>query len=430
MGRYRRVSFLIAGLLFIPAVLFAQFNNSTSSPYSRFGLGDLHSTSFGRSAAMGGASLASRYNLQINSSNPASYTAIDSLNFLFEFGMQGHFSKFSTETSSMKTNDVNFNYFAMSFRISDIMAASLGIQPYSDVGYNVQVSDVLENTGAILNSYYGTGTISKAFLGFAIEPVKNVSVGVNINYLFGELNRNSEVYFANTSYYGVQRYQVLRIRDFGLDFGLQATLPLNNDKEITFAAIFANKPKFTDFSSDIIQKNISYYNGSTTVYDVDTLHFSEEEKGELVFPYTFGGGVSYRKKNVYEINIDYYYQNWSEATFFGEPSTFLTDLNKFAIGAEWIPDRFSIRSVLNRMAYRAGFKYEQSYHSFGGHQINDFGISFGVGIPIYRSASTLNLGAELGKRGTEDYGLVLENYAKVNFSMNLHDLWFIKRKID
>ena len=59
-----------------------------SSPYSRYGLGDLQSSAFGRATAMGGAGIASRYNLQINSANPASYTAIDSLNFLFEFGLQ------------------------------------------------------------------------------------------------------------------------------------------------------------------------------------------------------------------------------------------------------------------------------------------------------------------------------------------------------
>lgn len=430
MGRFSRVSFLIAGLIFIPAVLFAQYNNSTSSPYSRYGLGDLHSTAFGRSTAMGGAALASRYSLQINSSNPASYTSIDSLNFLFEFGMQGTFAEYETDISSANSNDVNFNYFAMSFRISDRVATSIGLQPYSDVGYQVVVNDEIDNVGSVYTNYNGSGSISKAFFGIAVEPIKNVSLGVNINYMFGQLSRNSEVSFSNSAFYNVQRYSVLRMRDFGLDFGLQATLPLKNKTEITFAAVFANRPEFSDFANDKIQKTLSYYNGQNTVTDVDTLYFKEEEKGIIKFPYTFGGGLSYRKKDVFEVNFDYYYQNWSEATFLGETSDFLTDLNKFAIGGEWIPDRFSIRSVLNRMAYRVGFKYLQSYHMFGGNQINDFGISFGVGIPVYRSASTINLGAEFGRRGTTDHNLVLENYAKVNLSLNLHDLWFIQRKID
>ncbi|WP_297088715.1 hypothetical protein [uncultured Draconibacterium sp.] len=426
MGRVSRVSFLIAGLLFIPAVLFAQFNNSTTSPYSRYGIGDLQPYSFGRSTAMGGATLGSRYNLQINPANPASYTALDSLNFIFEFGLEGKFSNYKTETNSMNANDVNFKYFALSFRITDWMATSLSLTPFSDVGYFVESITDMEHVGNVYTTYYGAGTISNAKWGLAIEPVKNISVGANLNYRFGQLNRNTEIVFADPSFYNVQRYSTLRIRDFGLDLGMQATLPMKNDKSLTLGVVFANSPGYTDFVSDIIQKNLSYGGA----LDQDTLLYREEEKGELVFPLTLGGGVSFAKENVYEINIDYYHEGWSDARFLGSKSKFLTDLNKFAIGAEWIPDKFSIRSFVNRVAYRAGFKYEQTYHTFAGQHINDFGISFGVGIPMYRSNSTLNLSAEFGQRGTKEYNLVLEKYAKVNLSVSLHDLWFMQRKID
>ena len=427
MARNRRVRFIIAGLIFFPAVLFAQFNNSTTSPYSRYGLGDLASYSFGRSTAMGGATLASRNGLQINTANPASYSAIDSLNFLFEFGLQGSFSRYKTEISSMTSNDVNFNYFAMNFRINRWMATSLGILPYSNVGYYVKAGEDLENAGAYQTLYYGDGTISDAFLGLAIEPIKNISLGVNLNYRFGNLSRNSELTFASPDLYLLQRYSKLRLRDFGLEFGAQATLPLKNNKFIVLGAVFESKPTYTSFTSDVVQKNI-YYSSST--YDQDTLFSRKEEKSEIVFPTTFGLGLSFSKKNVYEVNVDYYYQGWADATFFGEKSEFLTDLNKFAIGAEWIPDMTSIRSAFKRVAYRAGFNYEQTYHSFNGHQINSFGISFGLGIPLYRSNSTINVSAEFGKRGTTKYSLVREDYAKINLSANLHDLWFIQRKID
>jgi hypothetical protein len=426
MGRISRVSFLIAGLVIFPAMLFAQFNNSNTSPYSRYGLGDLQPYSFGRTAAMGGASLASRHGLQINTSNPASYTAIDSLNFLFEFGLSGHFSSYKTEANTMKTNDVNFNYFAMSFRINNWMATSLGLQPYSNVGYRVEANSNLDNVGDFRTLYYGSGTVSDAFLGLAVKPAKNISVGFNLNYMFGTLNRNSEVAFANAGFYNLQRYSKTRIGDFGLDFGAQAVFPLKEDKQLVVAAVFESKPTYTAHGSDIVQKNLTY----AQAVDQDTLVFQDEKKGKIILPNALGLGLSLSKKDVYEINVDYYYQGWSDSKFLGNKSEFLTDLNKFAIGAEWIPEKYSIRNVLKRIAYRAGFKYEQTYHTFGGHQINDFGISFGLGIPLYRSASTLNIGAELGKRGTTDYNLVRENYAKINLSMNLHDLWFMQRQID
>ncbi len=417
---------MIAGLIFIPAVLFAQFNNSTTSPYSRYGLGDLQPYSLGRSTAMGGASLASRYNMQINAANPASYTSLDSLNFIFEFGLEGKFARYHTDDNSMEANDINFKYFAMSFRINRWMATSLSLTPYSDVGYFVTSVNDMENVGNVYTTYYGAGTISNAKWGLAIEPIKNISVGANLNYRFGQLNRNTEVTFADPSFYNLQRYSTLRIRDFGLDLGLQATMPLKDDKSLTLGLVYANSPEYTDFVSDIIQKNLSY----AGALDQDTLRYEEEEEGELVFPMTFGAGLSFAKENVYEINIDYYHEGWANAEFLGGKSIFLTDLNKFAIGAEWIPDKFSIRSFINRVAYRAGFKYEQTYHTFAGQHINDFGISFGVGIPMYRSNSTLNIGAEFGQRGTKEHNLVLEKYAKVNLSVSLHDLWFMQRRIE
>lgn len=410
-----------------PTLLFAQFNNNTTSPYSRYGIGDLQSYGFGRSTAMGGASLAGRNGQQINLANPASYSAIDTLGFMFEFGVNGKFSSFKNDLGNYGSNDINFQYLAMNFQVSKRMGAALGLVPVSDVGYNVTIIDDIENAGAIQTDYYGAGTISKAFLGLAYEPFKNLSVGADLNYSFGMLNRNTEVnFFGASDFYRIQQYKNLQISDFGIDFGLQATLPLKNNKKIILGVVMENNPRYTSNSSDITQKNLSTANST----DRDTLNFEEKNKGIIEYPMSFGVGISYVKENSLEINADYYYQAWGDANFFGEGSAFLTDLNKFAVGAEWIPDKGSIRSYTNRIAYRFGINYEQTYLIFGDNQINNFGISFGVGLPVYRSKSTINVAAEIGRRGTKENNLVLENYARLNLSVNLYDLWFIKRRFD
>lgn len=419
----------MAVMLTIPALLFAQFNNNTTSPYSRFGLGDLQSYSFGRTSAMGGASLASRNAQQINISNPASYTAVDSLAFLFEFGLNGKFSNYRSDISSLNTNDVNFRYFAMNFQITNWMATSIGLLPYSDIGYDISVSENIPNTGNITSAYFGEGSLSKAYFGLAIEPVKNISVGTNLNYMFGSLNRNAQIYFLDASdFYSIQKYESIRLSDFYLNFGLQATLPLKENHQITFAAVLENKPAIKGFYKDLVEKELT--SNQTTDTDTLTPNTAAEMAGVLKMPLSLGFGVSYEIKNSLEINADFYHQSWENANFFGSVNSDLTDLNKFAVGAEWIPDKFSIRSYLNKIAYRAGIKYEQSYIMLNNHHINDFGISFGVGLPIYRSSSTINVSAEVGRRGTKKDGLILENYAKFNLGVNLYDLWFIKRKFD
>jgi hypothetical protein len=429
MGRFRSLC-ILAGLFFLPFLLFAQFSNNTSSPYSRFGLGELQPYSFGRTSAMGGASIASRNNQQINLANPASYSAVDSLGFMFEFGLFANYSNFSNDIGSMNATDVNFQYFAMNFQITSWLGTSLGLTPYSDVGYNVEMQEEVDNVGTILNRNFGEGSLSRAYFGFGADLFKNFSVGANINYLFGMLNHNSETYFPGGSYfYNNQKFESIRLRDFSIGLGAQFTVPFNETNRLTFAAVFEN-PKFTGFYSSIRNKYVTVQQGNTTIPDSKSDTISIENQLSVEFPLTYGFGLSYVKENSLEINADYYHQQWSETNIPGSISGILTDLDKFAFGAEWIPDRFSIRSYLNRIAYRAGAKYEKSYLMLGGQQINDLGISFGVGLPVYRSNSTINISAELGRRGTKENNLVLENYARLNLSVNLYDLWFIQRRFD
>ena len=410
-------------------MLFAQHNNSTTSPYSRFGIGDLQTRSLGRTFAMGGASLGSRNSLQINMANPASYTAVDSLNFLFEFGANGKFSSYKSNTGKMTASDINFSYFSMNFRINKRLATSLGLTPYSDVGYDIRTFNNLENTGNYVIQYYGEGTLTRSYIGAAFKLFDNVSIGANLNYVFGKLTHNAELFFLDTEdFYDIQKYDYIRMSQFALDFGLQATFPLETNKHITLGAVFENKPEYTAFQSDIMLKNL--YSETLKISSQDTLKNNSEAKGSIRFPLTYGAGLSYVKTDMLELNLDYYHQAWSKANFFGATNPVLTDLDRVAAGVEWIPNKSSIRSYMQRVAYRAGLKYEKSYLIINSQQLNDFGISFGLGLPIPRSNSTINVAGEIGKRGTKKADLISERYVKLNVNMNLHDFWFAKRKYD
>ena len=63
-------------------------------------------------------------------------------------------------------------------------------------------------------------------------------------------------------------------------------------------------------------------------------------------------------------------------------------------------------------------------------EVNDFGMSFGVGLPMGKQLSNVNLGFELGKRGELNNGLIKENYLNFRLSLTLNDKWFNKRKLD
>jgi hypothetical protein len=186
------------------------------------------------------------------------------------------------------------------------------------------------------------------------------------------------------------------------------------------------RPEFTAFHSDLTRKVLT--DGTST--DIDTVVFIDEIRDKIKMPLALGVGLSFTSGEKLEINADYVRQVWSEATFFGESNPFLTDLNRFSVGGEYIPNRYSIRSYFDKVAYRAGFSFENYYLIFGDQQLNDLGISFGVGLPIYRSLSMVNVSAQLGKRGKMSNTLIREYYAHLTVSVNLYDMWFIKRKYD
>jgi hypothetical protein len=404
---------------------FSQNNNSTS-PFSRYGLGDLHHYGYGRTAAMGGASLGSRHSLQINSANPASYNALDSLSFVFDFGVDGTFSDYKSDYGKLKATDVNFRYFSLNWPITRWLGAGMGVQPFSDMGYEVGFVEEVDNESNVYHSYNGDGTTSKAFLGASVMLFKGLSVGANFNYLFGRLNQNTNVAFDSSDLFYISKSEGTRLRDFTLTYGLQYDLELKKDQFLTVGVTFEPQSEVTALHRLFNYKAIALSTSTLT----DTVEFIAESKAIIKLPSTFGVGLSYSKLNKLEINADYYYAGWSKATFFGKTDPLITDLSRISAGFEYIPEAFSIRSYLKRVKYRMGIHQENSYLKLNNHQIKEFGISFGAGIPFPKSKSTANFAVEFGKKGTTKDNLVRNNYAKLSLYLNLYDYWFVQRKFD
>ncbi len=419
-------------LIFCGLSGFAQ-NNNTTSPFSRYGLGDLHHYGYGRTAAMGGASLGSRHSVQINSANPASYNANDSLSFIFDFGVDGTYSKYKSATGKMNVNDVNFRYFSLSWPVTKWFGAGMGIQPFSDMGYEVAFSEEITGVGNAYHNYSGEGTTSKAFFGASISPFKGLSLGANLNYIFGRITQNTGIGFDSADLFYISKVEGTRLRDFTLTYGLQYDLKLKENQYLTLGATFENQSDLTALHSVYSQKIITVSSSSLS----DTLEYIPESKSFIKLPSTFGVGLSYSKINKLEINADYYYAGWSKSSFFGEklynPATDNVDLvnqSRISAGFEYIPEAFSIRNYFKRVRYRAGIHHESSYLKINNHQIKEFGVSFGAGFPFPKSKSTANFALEFGKKGTTTDNLVRNNYTKFSLYLNLYDYWFVKRKFD
>ncbi len=432
MLKSNKLKFLtIILVLTIPIGLFGQNSSSTSSPYSRFGFGTLGGTSFGRGDAMGGIGIGLRNSFQINTANPATYTSIDSLTFLMQFGIDSRFTYSQTSSSNNTRNNVNFNHLTFALPITRWWASSFGLLPYSSKGYNVNSTEGVSTTESYSSSSFsGTGTLTKFYLGNAFRLGKHISVGLNTWFLFGRISDDTYIYFPNDpNAYDYLKNSSLTAHGFGVTGGIQYHLETKNKNVFTLGAVF--DPKVNINSSYVIHEERALFRGSSTLSQiVDTLKHVESNNKGLQIPMSYGAGISYSIKSKITIGADAYFQQWKDALFLGEKTTYLTNSSRYSTGLEYVPNQYSIRSYWDRVEYRFGGFYENSYLTLNGMQLKSYGATFGVGLPLGRSRSKLSFSGEIGQLGTKQNNLIQEIYAKFTMHVLLWDRWFYKTKFD
>ncbi len=429
-------------IFFLLARLSVCAQNSTSSPYSRYGIGDIANKSFGQSKAMGGISLGIRTPYHLNVTNPASYSSLDSLSFIFEFGFTSKTTLLQTEGINQSiikqtNNDINLSYISVGYPITKWWFGSFGLIPFSNVGYNIKNEEIIDSIGNVETYYNGSGGINQFYIGNSIKFHKNLSAGFNASYLFGSLNQTKSVHFPDddNAFNSFIENKII-IGDIYFNFGLQYNNNFNDKYKYTIGIIFDNQSKIQAYNSTL-KTNYIY---SDQKYTTDTLENTEHEKDYILLPYNFGIGFSITKDDKITFGADYLLQDWSNSTFFGENHD-LANSNTFAFGFEYIPEHDAKKKYLRRIYYRLGGHYSNTYlniplkdeqNKLTGNfeQLKDFGISFGIGLPLRRSKTSFNIVYELGQRGTLKYNLIKETYNIISFNLTLYDIWFIKRKFD
>ena len=211
---------------------FAVSQNNTNSPYTRFGYGEISDGAATELRGMGGVSLGNRSQNTINSVNPASYTSVDSLTFMFDIGAGMRFSHFSDLNKSKNTLNANLDYMTMRFPLAKWLGFSAGLLPYSLVGYNFGQTDSISiprNSPAedpykvgYQQSFTGSGGISQLYGGLSVGLFNHISLGVNAYYLFGDASHYRTLAFGSSSGFGTSFYtNQIKASDFKFRYGLQ-----------------------------------------------------------------------------------------------------------------------------------------------------------------------------------------------------------------
>ncbi|MEA3504818.1 MAG: hypothetical protein U9R32_06425 [Bacteroidota bacterium] len=413
-------------VVFFVTNLQAQVNYG--SPYSRFGIGDINRTNNPVYQSMGGLSIGVKDAFHINYMNPASYTAIDSMSFIVEGGAFSRISEWKTVDESENSEFSSLGNLSIAFPITSSYKMSVGIVPYSNVGYQLTAPTQLRGIGNVNYLYEGNGGINKFYLGGAVNIAKGLSLGVNANYYWGQIDINTYATFPDSTYYfdtKVMKHQ--EISDVAVDFGLQYEYYFGEDKEWRTVAGIVYSPSF-NLSATEEKLTAQMKKGAGGAESInDTISYKSGVSGSITLPSSYGIGFVVEKKDRIKFGVDYKVQDWSSYESFGISDS-LKNSGQLSIGMEYLPQNNVLSSYYKKIKYRFGFRYSDTYLQLRDNQLKDIGISFGVGLPVKNSGSSINLGVEFGKRGTTDNSLIEENYIKFTLGISIYERWFVQRK--
>jgi outer membrane protein W len=360
----------------------------------------------------------------INPANPASFSNITLTTF--EAALVSKNTNYTSGAQSRTGSNTQFSHMAVAFPLSEKWGAGFGIRPYSSVGYDYSFSNSL-NGNEITFIEEGSGGLNEIFMSIGAEITKNISVGVSGKYLFGTILDDRRVVYGenSTNFFNTYDQRDLRVSDFVVDLGVQYYKEINKTHRIIVGLKASPIDELDAERSQLIRN----YTGDVDVERFkDTAFFVENEKTKVPFSPIYGVGLAYEKKKHWILTFDYTQTGINNNSSI--QGVEFNGSNQLMVGYEKYSNLSSFGSYFKQAGYRAGASYNSSLVTIDGEDIPEFGISFGMSLPLRKSFSTLNIGVELGRRGMDEKGLTQEDFFNLQFGVTINDKWFIQRKYD
>ena len=404
-------------LLLLIISLNASAQEGTFSPYSFFGIGNNTFRGTAENRSMGGLSVFSD-SIHLNLQNPASYSKLKLTTF--SVGATANSLELESNTASDDINFSTLDYISVGIPLKKF-GIGFGLKPLSAVGYEIQT--VEENTANILS---GRGGVNAAYLSTGVNIIDNLSLGVTANYNFGDIE-NKNILIQTGIERSSREINSSDINGITLDFGLQHEFKIK--KKYNFKTSLAYSPENSlNLDNDRQLATVVFLNGSELVVD-QSIAETTSSKVDFGAKYNIGFGIGEERK--WFVGLEYTHQepsNFDAINFNNNIDLNFVESNQFKLGGFFIPRYNAPRNYFNRIVYRAGIRYNETGMNYRGESIDEFGMSFGVGLPAGLYFTNINLGFEYWTRGTTTNNLIQENYLSLYLSFSFNDLWFQKPK--
>ncbi|RYC51956.1 hypothetical protein [Flagellimonas olearia] len=417
--------FLIAFFCVVAHGIFAQ--NGTISPYSYFGIGDLRNNGTVDNQMMGGVSMYGD-SIHINLTNPAAYSKLKLT--AYTAGISHAEYRLKDWSEQQNTSVTNLDYLSIGFPLAKNVGMGFGLMPLSSVGYSLRDERTTTGGASVTNVFSGDGGLNRIYASVGFELIKNLSLGVTASYNFGTLEYR-RIQSVEDVQFGTLEDRESRINGYDFKYALNYT-PTIKDKYTLYTSVLVST------QGNLVSKNSAKLGSFSLVTgeEIEVLDVNLDADNlrntELKIPTRATVGLGFGEDKKWFLGGEYSFQQFGdfENTFLGLENVTYNDAATYSFGGYFVPDYRSITSYFKRVTYRAGLRYDVSGLVVNNKEINNFGITFGLGLPLGNSFSNLNLGFELGRRGTTDANLIEESYFKVNVGLSLNDRWFVKRKIN
>lgn len=385
---------------------------NTGSPYSVYGIGDLQSRGFIQTGMMGGTGIGLRPLSYVNPVNPAAYNSVGHpLTSIFDMGFNISGMSLTDRETSENLRNGGLSHLSLWFRYSPKVAGTLGLVPYSTIGYSVNSEVPLIGTNAIYEvERRGEGGLSKFYFGNSFQVTKNLSIGANFSYIFGQIDQEEDVFDPSFTISNFVVDRSIFLHQVSFDLGVQYSVMLGENK-LTLGGTYEKRTALSE-SADAVYRDYT-----------DTIPRFDSEVDDYVIPAKYGVGLAYQSK-AFSLAADYSYQQWSDNDF--ENDAALRNSARYSLGTEWTPNPESI-DYLPRITFRAGAFYQSAYLNVNRKNIDNHGVSFGMSLPT-SSWGSVNIGYEYSQRGTTLNNLILEKNHQFSLGLTVKNIWFKKKR--
>jgi hypothetical protein len=422
---------IVLAILFF-ATLTISAQNGTVSPYSAFGIGDLRQGRSIENQSMGGIGFYTD-SIHIHLNNPAALGKLGLATYTGALSRKEY--RMETADDAQRTSVTNLDYLSIAFPlIAQRAGMAFGAKPFSSVGYQLEDRQELDNGDLVLNDYSGEGGINEVFLSAGFQLMPGLHLGATVSYYFGQLE-NKRVQVTEGIAYGTLDERQSDISGFDFNYALTYS-PNIGPKHTLFTSLRAHtQTNLTSKNQRRIGTFVPLSGNEIEVIDVD-LDSDNLRNTEIKIPTTFSLGLGIGQEQRWMVGGEYSFQQFSDFSndFLDGDNIAYQDASSYALGGYWIPDFTDIDSYFNRVVYRAGVRLDNTGFIVNEKDISNFGITFGMGFPLGFEYSNLNLGLEVGRRGTTMNNLVRESYFKISIGLSLNasgpNRWFQKRQIN